>query len=94
MNKTQFGILNVSGGLCVALIFINLVVARLNARLNESLLQTQNQLNTAQQMQTTLQEMAVRIAQAAQTDPAMIALLQRQQLQVTLNVDGKSKPVP
>ena len=94
MNKTQFGILNVSGGLCVGLIFINLVVARLNARLNESLLQTQNQLNTAQQIQTTLQEVAVRIAQGAQTDPALIDLLKRQQLQVTLNVDGKTKQVP
>jgi hypothetical protein len=94
MNKTQFGILNASGGLCVVLIFINLVVARLNARLNESLLQTQNQLNTAQQMQSTLQEMAVRVAQGAQTDPALIDLLKRQQLQVTLNVDGKSKLVP
>jgi hypothetical protein len=94
MNKTQFGILNVSGGFCVLLIFLNLVVARLNARLNESLLQTQNQLNTAQQMQSTLQEMAVRIAQGAQTDSALIDLLKRQQLQVTLNVDGKSKLVP
>ena len=94
MNRTQFGILNVSGGLCVLLIFISLVVARMNASLNQTLMQTQNQFNAAQQVQATLQDLAVRIAQGAQTDPALIDVLKRQQMQVSLNVDGKPKLVP
>jgi len=41
-----------------------------------------------------LQQLAVRVAQNAERDPAMIELLKRQQLHVTLTVDGKQKQVP
>ena len=94
MSKTQFGILNVVGGLCAVLILSNVVLTRLNSRLNQSLLERQNQLNTTQQLQTTLQSLAVRIAQAAQTESALRDLLKRHDLQVTLNVDGQTKLVP
>ena len=94
MNRTQSGILNAVGGICAVLILANLILGRLNARSNQSLVQTQNQLNTAKQMQTTLQNLAVRIAQAAQTEPALLELLKRQELRVSLNVDGQIKQVP
>lgn len=94
MNRTQFGILNAGGGLCAVLILANLILGRLNDRLNQALLQTQNQLNAAQQVQTTIQNLAVRIAQAAQTEPALRELLKRQDLRVNLNVDGQIKQVP
>jgi hypothetical protein len=94
MSKTQFGILNVVGGLCAVLILCNVVLIRLNTRLNQSLLQTQSQINNAQQMQTTLQNLAVRVAQAAQTDPVLRDLLKRHSLTVNLNVDGQIKQVP
>jgi len=94
MNKTQFGILNAVGGLCALLILASFVLARLNSGLNRSLLQTQNQINAAQQMQTTLENLAVRIAQSAQTEPALRDLLKQLDLKVNLNVDGQIKQVP
>jgi len=94
MSKTQFGILNVVGGLCAVLIFCNVVLGRLNSRLNQSLMQTQAQLNNTQQLQSTLQSLAVRIAQGAQTEPVLRDLLKRYTLQVNLNVDGQIKQVP
>ena len=94
MSKTQFSILNIVGGLCAVLILCNVVLGRLNSRLNQSLLQTQSQLNNTQQLQATLQNLAVRIAQAAQTEPVLRDLLKRHTLQVNLNVDGQIKQVP
>ena len=94
MSKTQFGIMNVVGGLCAVLILSNVVLSRLNSRLNQVLVQTQSQLNSAQQLQTTLQSLVMRIAQAAQTEPVLRDLLKRHDLQVNLNVDGQSKLVP
>ncbi len=94
MSQTQFGILNVVGGLCAALILGNVVVSRLNNHLNQVLLETQTKLNATQQVQTTLQSLAVRIAQAAQTEPVLRDLLKRHDLQVSLNVDGQTKLVP
>jgi hypothetical protein len=94
MSKTQFGILNFVGGLCAVLILCNVVLGRLNNRLNQVLVQTQTQLNAAQQVQTTLQSLAMRIAQAAQTEPVLRDLLKRHDLRVSLNVDGQTKLVP
>jgi hypothetical protein len=95
MSKEQFWILNVVGGVCALLLLINLILGRLNEQTNQELMRTQNQLNRAQQLQTTIQNLAVRVAQAGQTDPALAAVLTRQDLKVTLNnPDKQTKPNP
>jgi hypothetical protein len=85
MTKEQFWTLNVVGGICALLLLINIILGRLNEQSNQTLVATQQQLNRAQQMQTTIQNLAVRIAQAGKTDPALRAVLARQDLKVTLN---------
>ncbi|MCU0782569.1 MAG: hypothetical protein MUF81_00700 [Verrucomicrobia bacterium] len=65
------------------------------ASTSKSLVLTQQQLNHAQQLQTTIQNLAVRVAQAGQTNAALAAVLKRQDLKVTLNnPDGQTKPTP
>ena len=94
MSKEQFWALNVVGGVCALLLFINLILGRLNEQSNQALMLTQQQLNRAQQMQTTIQNLAVRVAQAGQTDPALRAILTRQDLKVTLNTNEHTNPKP
>lgn len=95
MSKEQFWTLNITGGVCAVLILINLILGRLNEQSNQTLILTQNQLTRAQQMQTTIQNLAVRIAQAGRTDPALNAVLTRQDLKVTLNdANEPTKPKP
>ena len=95
MSKEQFWALNVVGGVCALLLFINLVLGRLNEQSNQALGLTQQQLNRAQQMQTTIQNLAVRVAQSGQTNAALAAVLKRQDLKVSLNKPEEStKPKP
>jgi hypothetical protein len=95
MSKEQFWTLNVVGGVCALLLLINLVLGRLNDQSNRELVDNQNQLNRAQQMQTTIQNLAVRVAQAGQTNAALAAVLKRQDLKVTLNnPDEQTQPKP
>jgi len=93
MSKEQFWTLNVVGGVCALLLLINLVLGRLNEQSNESLVLTQQQLNRAQQLQTTIQNLAVRVAQAGQTNPALADVLKRQDLKVTLNTPNTQPQV-
>jgi len=88
MNKEQFWTLNIVGGSCALLLLSNLILGHFNQRL-------QNQLNRAQQIQLTMQNLAARIAQAGRTEPALRALLVRQDLRVNLGEPEKpSKPRP
>jgi hypothetical protein len=95
MSKEQFWTLNAVGGACALLLLANLILGQFNQRTNQELLLLQEQLNHAQQMQATMQNLAVRIAQAGRTDPALRALLARQDLKVTLASPEKpAKPNP
>jgi len=95
MSKEQFWTLNVVGGICALLILGNLILGRLNEQANQTYVVKQNQLNRAQQMPTTLQNLAGRIARGGQTDPALKALLARQDIKINLtDPAGKSKPKP
>jgi hypothetical protein len=98
MSNTQYWTLNVAGGVCALLILVCVVLTASNERLGRELAASQNQLQPligrAQQTQTTMQNLAVRVAQAAQSEPALLELLNRQKLKVNLNVDGQVKQVP
>ena len=94
MSKAQYWTLNLVGGACALLILANVVLGRLNENSNGTLAATQAQINRVQQTQTTMQNLAVRIAQAAQSEPTLIELLNRHNLKVNLKVDGQVKQVP
>lgn len=94
MSKTQYWILNVIGGLGALLIIGNILLARMNESSSQTLNQNQAELNRAQQLQTTAQNLIVRIAQAAQTEPALRDLLARQDLKVNLTGENQPKLTP
>ena len=94
MSKTQYWILNIVGGVCALLLLANLVLGQLNESSGQGLNATQNELNRAQQVQNTIQNLVVRIAQAGQTEPALRDLLTRQDLKVNLNESAPAKPAP
>ncbi len=71
-----------------------MVLAVLNGRLNQSVAATQNQFNQARQFQTTLQNLAARVAQGGQTDPALRDLLTRHDLVVNLNTNRPARQSP
>lgn len=84
MSKVQFWVLNVVAGFCALMLLLNLFLTRLNERSGQDLMLTQNQLARAQQIQTALQNLAVRVAQAGRNDRALAQLLQRHDVQVNL----------
>jgi hypothetical protein len=93
MSRLQFWTLNVVGGLCALLILGDMLLIRWNEKLRQSLVVTENQLNRAQQIQTTAQNLVVRVAQSAQTEGALRQLLARYEFKVNLSEPGKM-PAP
>lgn len=91
MSRKQFWILNVTGGACALLVVANLVLAWLNENSGRALNETQAEITRAQQIQNTAQNLIVRIAQAARTEPALRELLLRQDLKVN---PGENPPPP
>jgi hypothetical protein len=94
MNKAQFSALNLVGAVCGLLIACDVVLGILNGRLNAEVGQTQGQFNQAQQIQNTAQGLVMRIAQAGRADPALRALLARQDFNVNLATNASTTPTP
>jgi len=94
MTKAQFTALNVVGAVCGVLIACNIVLGVLNARLNTQVGFTQGQFNQAQQIQTTAQNLVVRVAQASQTEPALRALLAKHEFKVNLTTNPPARTAP
>lgn len=94
MSKTQYWTLNAVGGTCALLVLVNLVLGRMNENSGRALNEQRAQLARAQQIQTTAQNLIVRIAQAAQTEHALRELLVRQDLKVNLTGEIPAKPTP
>ena len=94
MSKAQFWTLNVVGGICALLIVGDVLLGYSNGLLNRSVSSVQSQFNQAQQMQTTAQNLVVRIAQAGQRDNSLRDLLARHDFKVTLATDGQPKATP
>ena len=98
MSKNQFWILNALAGICAVLFLTNIILTPLTSRLGETVTQTQgllqSQYNEAQQKQGTLQNLAVRLAQKAQTEPALLELLRKYGVQVNLSVGANPNQQP
>jgi hypothetical protein len=94
VSKTQFILLNIVGGLCGLLIVCDLVLGLLNGRLNQSVAANQNQFGQAQQVQNTAKNLVVRIAQSAETEPALRELLTKHEFTVSLKTNSPAKPSP
>ena len=94
MNKVQFIVLNIVGGVCGLLIVCDLVLGSLNGRLNQSALATQNQFNQARQVQTTAQNLVMRVAQVGQSEPALRELLAKHDFKVNLNTNSQPRTTP
>lgn len=94
MSKTQFWILNGTGGACAVLVLANLLIARMNESTSRKLNDTQADINRAQQVNNTAQNLVVRIAQAAQNDAALRELLVRQDLKVNFTGEKQPNPAP
>ena len=87
-------ILNLVGGACGLLIVCVLVLGYLNSRLNQSVLATRNQFGQAQQIQTTAQNLVLRMAQAGQTDPVLRELLVRHDFKANLDTNSPARTSP
>ena len=94
MSKTQFYVLNVVGGICAFFLLANLLLTRSNESSGQTLGAVQTQLNRAQQVQTTAQNLLGRIARASQSEPALRDLLTRQDLKVNLSGEATTKAAP
>jgi len=101
MSKAQYWMLNIVGGVCALLILTCVVLGHLGEKSSRSYAATQAQITAAEaqvnrvrQTQNTMQNLTVRVAQAAQSEPDLIELLNRHNLKVNLNVDGQVKQVP
>ena len=82
------------GGACGLLILCDLGLALVNGRLNQSVAATRDQFNQAQQIQTTAQNLVVRIARVGQTDPTLRDLLAKHDFKVNLDTNSPAKPSP
>lgn len=80
MSKTQFWILNAAGAVCAALVLTAMVFGRQNDSVIRELETNQTKLNRAQQIQLTGRNLASRIAQAAESEPALRELAIRHDL--------------
>jgi hypothetical protein len=94
MSKLQFWTLNLVGGACALLIAGNVALGRVDLRLNQAVMETQNKFNQAQRLQTTAQNLVGRIAQAAQTDGALRQLLARHDFKINYNTNAPAAPTP
>ena len=92
MSRTKYWILNTVGGVCGILLAASLVFSNLNERAELALNATQQHLNRAQQVQNTMQNFAVRIAQVGETEPSLRELLARHDLKVSLASTNAANP--
>ena len=92
MSRTQFIVLNLVGGLCSLLIAGDLVLGLLNGRLNQAVAANQGQFGQAQQIQTTARNLVMRIAQSAETEPALRHLLDKHDFPLSTNTPAKPAP--
>lgn len=85
MSKAQFWTLNIVGGVCTLLLLANIVLGRQNQRLGNTVMANQTELERAQQVQNTAQNLILRLAQGGQTNGVLRGLLERHDIRVNFN---------
>jgi hypothetical protein len=94
MSKAQFWTLNLVGGACALLLLANLVVGQFNNRIGNAVLARQTELSRAQQVQTTAQNLILRLAQGAQTNALLRGLMEKHEIKVNFSAPQPAIPAP
>ncbi|MDZ4817121.1 MAG: hypothetical protein SGI71_12760 [Verrucomicrobiota bacterium] len=101
MNKNQFTILNVLAALFLVIVLANVAMSLKLRRSavaieekNRGLMEAEAKFKSAQQSRMFLRQVAMRLAQGSDADPALRDLLVKHNLKVELNVNGKTKNYP
>jgi len=88
MSKSQFWILNSVAGVCALLMLANILVGQSNRRSAASVAALRTELNHAQQVQVTAQNLMTRVARAGQTNALLRQLLDQHGINVSLGGAG------
>ena len=80
MTKNQFNILNIVAAVLAVLILTNVFLAQYNQKLSRATATRRDEVNSGQRAVGILQQMSVRIAQSADTDPRLRDLLLKYKL--------------
>ncbi len=94
MSRWKFITLNALAGVLATLVLANVGLSMWNQRLGERVASRQNGLRQAAQAEVLLRRLALRVAQFAEQDPALLKLMVRHELKATFTQDGKKKEVP
>ncbi|MEM9444047.1 MAG: hypothetical protein AAGA18_01730 [Verrucomicrobiota bacterium] len=92
MSRLQFIIVNILAGVFVTLMVAQYLLSQVNQQLNQDVITMQQQVAGSQQAKPVLNQLAIRLAQAAQKEPDMNDLLAKYRLKVTLPQTGTSAP--
>ena len=91
MSKKEFQIVTAMTLVMGLLLAVQFFMAQSNQRLARELARSQEVINQARQYEPKLREIAVRVAQLSEKDPALRELLVKYELKVNLNQSGKAK---
>ncbi|MDX2227464.1 MAG: hypothetical protein SFY92_10300 [Verrucomicrobiae bacterium] len=95
MNRIQWLILNILSGVLALLILVSIIMVQLNQRSGQEIGKGQTSIQMARQSEVILRQLALRLAQGSDADPALRGLLQKYQLNVSIpGPDGKPKNYP
>jgi len=75
MSRKQTNLFNVLGVACAAVVFSNLILATLNGRLNRQLAESQTEIQRAQSVQNTMNNLVGQTMRGAERDPSLKRLL-------------------
>jgi hypothetical protein len=94
VNRIHLYILNGVALLLAALILTNLWLVTRSQSMALLLAQTQAAVGNSRRAEQILTQLSMRIARESDKDPALLELLKKHNLKVTLEVDGKTKAYP
>lgn len=94
MNKLQFWMFNVTSAVLVALLLGHHFFSRYNDRVKLALTRDQAAVNNTRQAEVILDQLAKRIARGSEVDSRLTNILAKHGLNVTLEVNGRTKSYP
>ena len=94
MTRTQYITLIVTSITLVVVTVLNLYLQHGIQRANNIAMQQQAYINNSRQVDGTLQQLVIRIAQGSDRDPRLRDILAKRGLKATLNIDGQERQFP